>query len=157
MTEITARLIAQAALTSAPDTLVSAEEVSLLLGLKPGYAVEHTPESAKAGRATWSAWRMALGFDEPDEDDSDIIPKSERPLTTWNAVARVVGVSHDTLQRRRRAVGDNTPPRFPNREAVRVWWEALHSPAPTQSRTKPKPKAQGLTLADVRAAQKQRK
>jgi hypothetical protein len=153
MTDVATRLMAQAALTSAPDTLVSAEEVAMLLELELAYVIDRVPEGVRRGRASWSAWRLTLGFDaEPEEraPEAVLLPES-RPFTTWRAIARVVGVSHDTLLRRRKAVGDTTPPRFPNREAVRAWWEALHSPAPTSTRGKPKsPPARGLTLADVR-------
>ncbi len=61
-----------------------------------------------------------------------------RPVTSWRGVAEVVGVSEDTVARRRRQTGDRTRPWFSDPSAVREWWAELHAgpstPAPTPTR-----------------------
>ncbi len=62
-----------------------------------------------------------------------------RPVTSWRGVAEVVGVSEDTVARRRREAGDRTRrPWFSDPSAVREWWAELHAgpstPAPTPTR-----------------------
>jgi hypothetical protein len=50
-----------------------------------------------------------------------------RPITSWRGVAEVVGVSEDTVARRRREAGDRTRAWFADDEAVRAWWWGLHA------------------------------
>lgn len=48
-----------------------------------------------------------------------------RPVTSWTAVAAVLGRSHDTVWRRRRAAGDKRRPDFRDHDEVWAWWRSL--------------------------------
>ncbi|MEQ1569577.1 MAG: hypothetical protein ABMA64_28325 [Myxococcota bacterium] len=50
------------------------------------------------------------------------------PLTTWRAVAAAVGVSEDTIARKRSAAKDESQPWFEDAEAARDWYAALLQP-----------------------------
>lgn len=50
------------------------------------------------------------------------------PITTWRGAARVLGVSEDTLARKRAAAGDDTPPYFADEASARAWYTALVAP-----------------------------
>lgn len=50
------------------------------------------------------------------------------PLTTWRAIAAAVGISEDTLARKRAAAKDHTQPWFADAEAVREWYAGLLAP-----------------------------
>lgn len=88
---------------------------------------------------------------------------SARPLTSWGDVAAAIGISEDTLARRRRRwnVGRGRP-NFDDVEAARVWYRRLECPPPVVEppvrRAPPAPAtrassgaSQGLTLAELRA------
>lgn len=86
------------------------------------------------------------------------------PLTTWAAVARAVGVSGDTLARRRSEWGITSPkPFFKSIEEAREWYRAGGSGIARHNRPSPSAKARGrmaaipgatrgTTLADLDAA-----
>ncbi len=55
-----------------------------------------------------------------------------RPVTRWADVALVLGVSYDTVWRRRRQAGSHKRLPFRNVDAVWAWWDSLgEEPAPT--------------------------
>lgn len=58
------------------------------------------------------------------------------PLTTWRAVAQAVGVSEDTLARKRAAAGDGSQPWFEDGEAARRWYFGLLAPKPAAKKRK---------------------
>ena len=93
---------------------------------------------------------------------------SVRPLTTWGEVAEAVGVSEDTLARRRRRWKVADPrPHFDDADAARAWYRKREFPPPVveaPARKAPARKAPtpfvatpsaapttGLTLAELRA------
>lgn len=51
------------------------------------------------------------------------------PITSWRHVARVLGVSVDTIERHRRQVGDKSRPWFRDADGAREWWADLHTPS----------------------------
>lgn len=54
------------------------------------------------------------------------------PITSWRRVASVLGVSDDTVGRRRKERRDVTPCHFADEREVREWWLALNAAvAPT--------------------------
>jgi hypothetical protein len=56
------------------------------------------------------------------------------PLTTWKRIARALGVSHDTLTKRRQESKDHHRPWFPDVEAARLWYDGLLQPKPARKR-----------------------
>lgn len=118
MTDLAARLTARAALTSAPGTLVSAEEVAEVEGIDPAEVERAVPAGLRRGRAPYSAWLRALGYD------------STGPITTWVQAAAVLGVSHDTVSRRRREARHTGRPYWTSAEDLREWWRDLQAPRP---------------------------
>lgn len=135
MSPATDRLVALAAVTGEPDTLVSAAEVALLLELEIEHVEQHAPAGAHLGRAPWSAWLAELGFGVDERG----------PLTTWKQVAVAVGVSHDTVTDRRRKVGHTDPPHFDDAAAARTWWRGLTSSKPKPPKARPRRKATTAT------------
>lgn len=82
-------------------------------------------------------------------------PSSTRtPITTWTAVARVLGVSVDTLARRRTSCTGRRP-WFADEDEVRAWWRALleegSPPDPPQGKTRRSKAASRRGALDVRA------
>jgi hypothetical protein len=86
------------------------------------------------------------------------------PVTSWAAVARAVGLSEDTIGRRREEWGiEEEKPHFDNSDEARRWFRKCEhrgagmeprTPAPRAPRT-PRPSARGTkgtTLADLLAA-----
>lgn len=62
-----------------------------------------------------------------------------KPITTWQAVAKVLGISYDTLWRRRREFASRDPfdrAHFRDEDEVWAWWRAL-----TAKPAQPAPKA----------------
>lgn len=53
-----------------------------------------------------------------------------QPVTNWRAVARVLGLSYDTVWRRRREHGSQRKPHFQNAGEVWEWWRKLEPPEP---------------------------
>lgn len=90
-------------------------------------------------------------------------PPGSAPLTSWASVARAVGVSLDTLSRRRKAWGFADPrPYFVTAEDAKVWYRRGESgklsPTPAAGAKagarRPTPSSAGTagtTLADLRA------
>lgn len=62
--------------------------------------------------------------------------EARMPLTTWRAVAQAVGVSEDTLARKRAAAGDASPPWFEDAEAARRRYAGLLAPKRPAKRRK---------------------
>jgi hypothetical protein len=58
---------------------------------------------------------------------TDVQPRA-RPLTSWRAVAAALGVSEDTVLRRRRAVRDASAPWFRDADAAIAWWQKVRTP-----------------------------
>lgn len=65
---------------------------------------------------------------------ADRRPARGGSIHTWRAVAAALGVSEDTVGRRRKEHHDATPCHFADEDEIRDWWRALHAPAPTPSR-----------------------
>ena len=129
MTELAARLMARAALTNAPNTPVSAEEVAHVLELELAHVREHVPRGCQEGHAPWSSWLISLGYEASHAAGGET---TVEPLTTWQAVAKAIGVSYATVVRRRREVGHEGRPYFDDGEGARDWWRQLTTPtAPT--------------------------
>lgn len=84
------------------------------------------------------------------------------PITTWRAVAEALGVSEQTVHRRRRGAGDTTKkPHFDDIAGARRWWGRIigRAPVPTTSpassrRPSAHQPAGGTTLADLKAKKK---
>jgi hypothetical protein len=88
---------------------------------------------------------------------------SVSPLTTWGEVAEAIGVSEDTLARRRRRWKVPGPrPHFDDADAARAWYRTREFPPPVveaPARKAPTPfvarpsaaPTTGLTLAELRA------
>lgn len=55
---------------------------------------------------------------------------ADQPITSWKAAAAALGVSEDTLSRRRRERDPAARPYFDNADDLRAWWKALIAPAP---------------------------
>lgn len=73
-----------------------------------------------------------------------------RPLTSWRAIARALGVSEATLHRRRRDTGDRAPAWFRDADAAAAWWLDLHrEPDAAPTSRKPRSSRKGEAL-DVR-------
>jgi hypothetical protein len=64
---------------------------------------------------------------------------AEGPLTTWRAIAQAIGVSEDTLARRRSDAADRAAPYFVDAQAARDWYQGLLAP---RSQEKAKPRRQ---------------
>lgn len=56
------------------------------------------------------------------------LPDVEAPVTTWRNAALLLGVSEDTLKRRREQAGVRARPWWPNGQALREWWVQLSAP-----------------------------
>ena len=54
--------------------------------------------------------------------------EEEAPLTSWKEIAGAIGVSQDTVARRRADSADQTPPYFVTTEAARNWYRSLLEP-----------------------------
>lgn len=84
-------------------------------------------------------------------DEQDGVVAREDPITTWRAVADVLGVSHDTLLRRRRDGGVTLrKPWFRDAQACREWFAGLGTEQPDERPPPRMPHATGLTLAEFR-------
>jgi hypothetical protein len=60
---------------------------------------------------------------------------AQSPVTSWRAVAKVLGVSEDTVARHRREYDDRRAERwFGDADSVRAWWRQLHEPPPLRRR-----------------------
>lgn len=71
------------------------------------------------------------------------------PITTWQATAKVLGISYDTLWRRRKKYAHRDPfddAHFRNEDEVWAWWRALTAKAATPAH-KPRAKRQAPTDA----------
>lgn len=93
--------------------------------------------------------RLPIAEGQPPPDAANA------PVTSWRAAAAALGISEDTIHRRRREIGDDRKkPYFDDIAAVRRWYaRALGggpSPAPTSRPSRPA-KTSGLTLADLKA------
>lgn len=62
-------------------------------------------------------------------------PAEGGPLTTWRAIALAIGVSEDTVARRRTDAGDRAAPYFVDRDAARTWYQGLVAPRPVAKPT----------------------
>lgn len=81
----------------------------------------------------------------------------EGPLTTWRAIAAVIGVSEDTLSRRRADAADRTAPYFVDTEAAQRWYRELIAPKPRAERAprkRAKRKAEEPQIVDWKAVGK---
>lgn len=68
-------------------------------------------------------------------------------ITSWRAAAAVLGVSYDTLWRRRKKRGDTMEtPWWASADEVRTWWRALIAPLPAARRAPKKPASKVRTL-----------
>lgn len=100
---------------------------------------------SRCGRP-WPAWAAVAGDVCPvctttaavDEMEArmrmlvaDLIPT---PLASWKTIAVAVGVSYETLHRRRREAEDETEPYFLSAEDARAWYRKLVAPAPKPAR-----------------------
>jgi hypothetical protein len=73
-----------------------------------------------------------LAAAQPDTgalDDADI----ERPITRWKDAAAVLGVSTDTLARRRKERDPQRRCYFEDEDDLTDWWRGLLAPAPAPS------------------------
>lgn len=115
-------------LATAPDTVLSADEAVLVLPM---------PE---AEARAWLASQRPTGVDGIYRwgDLQEAILRRHRPITTWVEVARVLGISVDAVNRRRRKSGDQHPATFPGPAAVTDWWEGLHVVGPKVSSRRPR-------------------
>ena len=77
--------------------------------------------------------------------ESRVEDDGERPITTWEEVAQVVGVNTATIHRRRRASGNQDKAAFRSVAAVKTWWRDLLVPKKSKKRGTSKP----VTLADM--------
>jgi len=55
------------------------------------------------------------------------------PITTWNGVAQVLGLSPDTVARRRAKLGCKRIAWFRDSDAVEAWWLVLNEPPPDKA------------------------
>ncbi|MCB9672368.1 MAG: hypothetical protein H6734_23020 [Alphaproteobacteria bacterium] len=74
-------------------------------------------------------------------------PRSAAPLTTWREVADAVGVSEDTLLRKRRKAGSSQVAWFATEHEAREFWKRLTQPDASQ-------RPAGRTLSDVQRGRK---
>ena len=108
--------------------------------------------------------------DDDDGDDDPVDAAAAGPVATWRAVAHAVGVSVDTLRRRRKKWGTEArKPHFNNADDARDWWRKCEhrgvglvprSPPPRRAPRRAGPSAQGtvgLTLAAVKPAGRRRR
>jgi hypothetical protein len=82
--------------------------------------------------------------------------EAEGPLTTWRAIAQAVGVSEDTLARRRGDAADQTAPYFVDAQAARAWYQGLLAPKPKEKapRRQARPKPVEPQVVDWKAVAK---
>lgn len=78
-------------------------------------------------------------------------------VTTWLAVAQVLGISHDTLIRRRKRHGDRTgrSPWFRDHEEVIAWYRALTAPPPAPEAKRPRRRRETGAPLDVAAKRRE--
>jgi hypothetical protein len=74
-------------------------------------------------------------------------PIAEFPAHSWRAVAAILGLSEDTIARRRKKGCDATPCHFIDAQEIRDWWRTLNAPPaatparPRRRRSEAKPDA----------------
>ncbi len=108
------------------------------------------------------ALQAGVGVADVAEEAPHVEGESSGPVTSWAAVARAVGISNDTLTRRRKAWGvEAAKPNFDSTDDARGWYRSCeHRGTGLEPRTRApraprhsKPMKQGTrgtTLADLR-------
>jgi hypothetical protein len=77
-----------------------------------------------------------------------------RAVRSWTMVARVLGVSRRTVERRKAKFAPDAKPWFQNASAVRTWWDHLGAPVPVKPR---RPRMPPETHPDIVAFERARR
>jgi hypothetical protein len=120
------RRIWRASLT--PESLLSEDELLEALPGRPARAWlrEHVATFAELAGEPVYRWGDVLTALNPGGG-----APATRAVSSWRAVARVLGISEDTLARHRKQHGDTlAEPWFEDPEAVASWWVRMHEPPP---------------------------
>lgn len=128
----------RAALT--PESLLSLEEVAEALPGRPDDTTPWVHECVQIAGVVAGAdvYRWGDVLRAVDVCRSDAVVQS-KPITRWKEVAAILGVSEDTVARRRAEKDGKRPCFFLGAAEVQAWWRGLLEPVPVKPRRMSKP------------------